>query len=272
MILQEASLDMVTPASQPVIPPQPNLEVYGFQALALFQNYTRDNYRTTFGVEAPLWDPSRLKKTWFDTTVDPSNAATYKIVATDQAGQWTVQQLVISAQEAATVNLPGAVTYPPYLVAPSMAARAGSTIDPIHMSLEADARALMATIGGGGLLDEGMAPVWDILFKGSPMNAGVLLFNRNANGVGSPGRWDTSGSDPIWVPAPPAPTGLDDTRTPRPMPVRDLLPNEKIQTGLMGASIVRIDLQQQSDAASGQFTPDDRATLQQIYRIVSRLS
>jgi hypothetical protein len=40
----------------------------------------------------------------------------------------------------------------------------------------------------------------------------------------------------------------------------------------MGVSVVRTDLQQQADQQAGQFTPDDRATLQQIYEIVNRLA
>jgi len=49
------------------------------------------------------------------------------------------------------------------------------------------------------------------------------------------------------------------------------LPNEKFQTGLMGVGIIRADLQQNQEAQKGQFTADDRATLQTIYQIVSRL-
>src|SRR5579862_2639033 len=102
---------MSTPVSQPVIPPQPNLEIYGFGALELFRSFTRDTYRSAFGVEAPAWEPSRLKKGWFDSTVDASsssNLAAYKVFAMDPGGNWTVQQIVMPAQEAATVNLPGA--------------------------------------------------------------------------------------------------------------------------------------------------------------------
>ena len=76
---------------------------------------------------------------------------------------------------------------------------------------------------------------------------------------------------PVWVPDPPAPTGIGDTRPPVNMPVRDLLANEKLQTGLMGVSVVRTDLQQQVDQQAGQFTADDRATLQQIFQLVSKL-
>jgi hypothetical protein len=56
------------------------------------------------------------------------------------------------------------------------------------------------------------------------------------------------------------------------MHVRDLLANEKFQMGLMGVGIVRTDLQQNQAEAGGQFTLDDRATLKQIYEIVSRIS
>src|SRR6266404_4533333 len=285
MICQEASQTMSSPVSQPVIPPQPNLAVYGTQELALFKDYTRDTYRAAFGVEAPHWDPSRLKKSWFDSTADrsdPANVAIYKIVAKDQSGNWAIRQLVMPAQEAGAVNLPGAQVYPPYVVAPTQAARGGSGINPIYLSLESDARTLMAELGGQGLVDEVNTSVflivypadeprraWDILFQGHAENAGSLLFNRNTKGIGAPGRWDLSSPTPVWVPAPLPPTGLDDTRPSREMPVRELLPNEKLQTGLMGVSVIRTDLQQQANELSGQFTPDDRATLQQILRIVS---
>jgi hypothetical protein len=56
------------------------------------------------------------------------------------------------------------------------------------------------------------------------------------------------------------------------MPARGLLANEKLQAGLMGVSVVRTDLQQQANQQAGQFTPDDRATLQQIYKILSQLT
>ena len=152
----------------------------------------------------------------------------------------------------------------------------------MYLSLQSDADELMAAIGGSSVFDEGNTAVfpvvyppdeprrtWDIMFKGQPLNVGLLLAARNAKGVGAPGHWDASGPDAIWIADPPAPSGEGDTRPPRPMPVRDLLPNEKLQTGLMGVGVVRTDLQQD---ASGAFTSDDRATLQQIYQLVSKLA
>jgi hypothetical protein len=110
------------------------------------------------------------------------------------------------------------------------------------------------------------------VISGLAVNVGALLLAMNAGGVGAPGAWDTTGAQPAWVPAPAAPTDLNDVRPPRPIPVRALLPSEELQTGLMGVSVVRTDLQQQADQQAGQFTPDDRATLQQIYEIVNRLA
>lgn len=279
---------MSTPMSQPVIPAQPDTLAYGIQQLGLFVSYTRDSYLAAFGVQAPAWDPTRLTKTWFDTTVDtssPTNVAVYKIVAQDSSGNWGLQQMVMPASEAATVNLTGSVTYPPYVIAPTDATSTGTGINPLYLSLEADAQALMTELGGSGLLDEGARPlypivyppdeprrVWDFLVNGNLVNAGALIASMNANGIGYPGQWETQNGGPVWVPDPPAPTGANDMRPPRPMPVRNLLSNEELQAGLMGVSVVRTDLLEQQNEADGQFTPDDRATLQQIYQIVSKLS
>ena len=273
---------MSNPISQPAAPPQPSQAFYGVQELELFKTFTRETYRSAFGVEPPLYDPARVIKAWFDSTVDtsnPGNVVVYKIVAQDQSGNWGLRQMVMPALEAATVNLTGAPSYPPYVVAPTKATRGGSGINALYLSLSSEADEIKNEIGALSLLDEGNTAVfpvvypsdeprraWDAVFKGQPLNVGLLLAAKNANGVGAPGHWDTSGSDAVWVPDPPPPTGLDDTRPPRPIPVRDLLPNEQLQSGLMGVGVIRTDLQQ----ASG-FSAADRATLQQVFQIVSKL-
>lgn len=278
---------MSTPVSQPVVPAQPDTLAYSIEDLALFVSYTRASYLAAFGVQAPAWDATRLTKTWFDTTVNtsnPANVATYNIVAQDSSGTWGIEQMVIAASEAATVHLTGAVTYPAYVIAPTQATSGGAVINPLYLSLQADAEALMNELGGAGLYDEGASGalpivypstearrVWDFTINGNVMNAGALIASMNANGVGYPGAWQKQNGAPVWVPDAAAPTGEDDTQAPRAMPVRNLLANEELQTGLMGVVVVRTDLQQQQDEAEGQFTPDDRATLQQIYQIVSKL-
>jgi CBS domain containing-hemolysin-like protein len=75
--------------------------------------------------------------------------------------------------------------------------------------------------------------------------------------------------EPQWI-ATITPTGDGDTRPPREMPLRALLPNEKLQAGPMGiAQVVRLDLQAAQAQASGAFTQDDRAMLQKILQLVS---
>jgi len=215
----------------------------------------------------------------------PDNVAVYRIVTQDQKGNGTLRQIVMPAQEAASVNLPGAIQYPPYIVTPTRATRGGSSLNAIYLSLESDAQALMKELGGDKLQVEELPsfPVvypneeprrqWYFLVRGQPVNVGSLLLARNAQGVGAPGHWDVSTPEPAWVPDPPAPTGVDDTRSSWEMPVRDLARNEALYTGLMGIlGVVRTDLQKTDDEASGRFTADDRATLRMIYQAISKLS
>jgi len=275
------------PVSQPVVPAQPNTEFYNVQDLVLFKAFSRDSYRAAFGVEAPAYDPARVIKTWFDSTVDvsnPGNVAVYRIVAQSKDGSGILQQMVMPAQEAATVNLPGAVQYAPYVVTPTLATRGGSVMNPIYLSLESAARALMIDLGGANLQQEDLPSfpasypsdeprrAWCFLMQGQSINAGALLLMRNAKGVGAPGHWDTSSLQPLWVPDAPAPTGEGDTRPQRALPVRELLPNEQLYTGMMGIlGVVRTDLRKAAEEVSGQFTPDDRALLRSIYLAVSKL-
>ncbi len=279
---------MTTPFSQPVVPPQPNAQSFGVQELALFKTYNRESYRAAFGAEPPPYDPSRPIKSWFDSTVDtshPENVAIYRVLGLDASNQWSMRQLVLTAQEAATVNLAGAVQYPAYKPAPTDATRGGGGINPLYMSLESDARQLMAELGGANLGDEGNSAVfpvtypageprrlWYFMYQGHPMNVGALIYNRNKNGIGSPGKWDFKTGEPVWVPDPPGPTGLDDTRPPRELPLRDLLPNERLETGPMGVHVVRTDLVAQAAADAGLFTAADRALLQAIHDMVSKLA
>ena len=273
--------NVILPVSQPAAPAQPSTEFYSAQDLALFQAFTRDSYRTAFGVEAPAYDPARLLKSWFDSTVDvsdPGNVAVYRIVAQDQNGKGFLRQVVMPAQEAATVNLPGAIQYPPYVVAPTLATRGGSALNPVYLSLESDAQSLMSELGGTDLQQEDLQPFpasypsdeprrpWNFSLQGQRFNVGALLMTRNAGGVGSPGHWDRSSPQLLWVPDAPGPNGLDDTRPVREMPVRSLLPNEMLYAGPLGLlGVVRADLQKAADEQSGQFTPDDRAMLRAIY-------
>src|SRR5215831_12044836 len=211
---------MSKPISQPVVPVQPNQQYYGTQELSLFKTFSRDTYLATFGVQAPAYDPSRLIKSWFDSTVDlsdPGNVVVYKILGQDQNGNWTLKQTVMPTVEAATVNLPGTISFPTYVVSPTQATRGNSTINALFLSLDSEAQALMTEIGASSVIDEGNTAVfpvvyppneprrtWDVVFQGQPLNVGMLLNNKYAKGIGAPGHWDTSHGDAVWVPDPPA--------------------------------------------------------------------
>jgi hypothetical protein len=272
--------------SEPIAPLQPKQDPYGFRELALFNTYTRESLRATFGIEAQAFDPSRLIKAWFDSTADtsdPANVVVYKVFAPDQNGQWGVRQMVLPAREAATLNLPGTVQYPAYVIAPTTAYRGvNSGIWPITLSLRTDAEALLKELGLSEveLVDEGVGTVfpvmygddarrqWFFVYKNEVHNVGSLLASRNAAGIGSPGHWSV-GETVEWIPDPPAPTGLQDSRPPREVPVRDMLANERISMTLMGPVIVRTDRLQE---ASGQFTETDRLTLKEIQQLVQQLA
>jgi len=274
---------MSLPISTPVIPSQPNLPYYGVVDLAIFKIYTRDSYRAEFGVEAPSFNPSRVIKSWFDSTADvsqPDNVSVYNTAARGRDAQWGVHQILIPSAEAAAVNLPGLIKYSAYVVPPTMATRGDSAINPNYLSLEQDARDLSTAVGGTGIQEEQLQlypvnypadekrRIWNILFKGHPVYAGLLLLNKYAQGFGAPGHWDLSKAEPLWVSDPPPPDGLFDTRPPRPLPIRPLLANERFHVGLMDVGIERTDLQQSQAEASGQFTPEDRTMIRAIYGAV----
>ena len=274
----------MTPTSVPVVPAQPVQANYGTSQLELFQTFTRDSYLAAFGVQAPVWDPSRVPKYWFDSTVDASVTAnvTYTVVNASLA---TLQQLVIPATEAATVNIPGVFTYPPYVISPTSATKGGAPVVASWLSLQSQAQAFMALFGGSNLVDAGITPInpivypadeprrmWNFTVHGIPINAGMLLASEYSHGIGSPGQWDLSSGSPVWIAAPPAPTGLDDIRTPRPVPIRSLLPGEQLiasPLGLGGVTVVRTDVPPE---LGGGYTVADRILMQQIYTIVSKLA
>ncbi len=278
------------PISQPAAQVQPDQACYGIDALALFRTYTRDSYRATFGVEAPPWDPGRRTKTWFDSNVDASSPGVslhYNVVARDAAARWSLTPLTLPASEAATVNLPGIVAYPPYVIRPTNATRGGAPVNPMDLSLESEARALMQELGAKGLVDEGVnafAPVfypadeprrmWALVGNGGLQNnAGGLLRMRSAGGIGAPGHWRNARGEVAWMSEPPAPSGLYDPRPEVEMPVRGLLPNEELRPGVMGFGVLvyRTDREREQALQSGAFTPEDRKTMEEILRTVKRL-
>ncbi|MGD0013011.1 MAG: hypothetical protein ABSD56_01095 [Bryobacteraceae bacterium] len=260
--------------------PQPNKPSYGLNELELFTRYTRDSYRTATGSPAPPCDPTKKLKCWLDSTVDlddPGDLVAYNTAKRTSDGKTALKKFSMPAQEAATANLPGRESYAAYVVQPTQAvirnaSMPDSPVGPATLCTLAEAQMLAGELGGN-LIQGGMPGIiyppeenrrwFDIGVKGNQHNAGLLLLERYQSGVGVPGHWDTSGSEPKFiVELPPDNSTLGEW----PVPLRDLLSNEKIEQLMAfgGPGVVRTDLQHQEQEKSGLFLQDDRALLQQI--------
>ncbi len=99
---------------------------YGIEKLFLFPTYqSRAEYLKATGLEPPEFDRSRPPKTWFDPAAEKSTKRTVLyncVLATDEKGYPILDQdgklyfepMVLSKQEAATVNLiPGGASNGP---------------------------------------------------------------------------------------------------------------------------------------------------------------
>jgi len=267
-------------AQAPVIKPQPSTAVYGVGEIYLFQTYnTRDAYESAFGVQAPPFNPAKPAKLWFDKTVQ-TPTVTYQTLDLVTLKNVT---LTLSKEDAASVNIPGAYRYDPYLPKPAECVRwipglpmPSTPFESQMVSEKSEAEALAQEIGGtlrlatteGGTLS-GFAVkcgtgdtrnVWEVVTPAGSDYAGRLLAKKYALGVGSPGKWQ--GLD--WVPVTPVTTTSNYMRT----PVRQLLANEKFLKNPFGNQIERTDMDQ---ANAGGMTLADRAKLDEILKIVKEI-
>ena len=273
---------MNTPVCVPTNPAQPDQAIYGLSALQTVPSFTRESYLDAFGVQAPNFDAAKPPKYWFDSTADSSaagNIAVYEqAVLSGLSAQ--IAQMRMPAAQAASVNIPGLIAYPAYIIVPTSAAINGQPINADVLSSYQDAVNLAASwaLGSSAVFDGGLAAgpfailypamesrrQWMILFKGAAQNAGVCLAAMYARGIGHPGDWDLSGTEPVWGSAPdPADgitSGIPQPGSQVPVPVRALLPNEQIITTLGGAMIARTDMSSAATEAGG-FGAADRATL-----------
>ncbi len=303
---------MNTPTSLPVTPAQPNLPDYGFQALALFQVFTRASYLDKFGVQAPSWDATKPAKFWFSTSGDdPSKYfVPMQIAASGSSAEQPLtiidansgQPRPLTLAEAAAVNIPGLVTYPPYVIAPSDVVQTGTgaILTPTYLSTFSQAVALCAAVGlpvsfgspGATIVDMdpggGQAYTYPpneprrwygIIWKGLPLTVGTILAQVNSQGVGYPFTWDLSGSTPTAIFTQPGPDGITAgvSVVTIPVPVRPLLPTEYFEQVLGGSEIINTNLIQPPSAnggtvTTGDFTSADRATLASMQAQIAKIA
>ena len=277
----------------PVVPPQPDSATYSTASLELFPTYTRASFEAAFAKQAPAFDPSRAPKAWFDSSATgPRN---YKVVGNNvSVPEFDV--ISLSEDEASSVNLPGLPHFDTYVgVTVSnvtfSCSLPGCVPSPVGVALQstrAQAEALKAEIGdttltitetvgptapGSAFFYTKTDPNGPGIFELGPLNVGQALASRNSKGIGYPGKWSQPALGYTFVF-----DNLNDGASAGAalrVPVRDLLPNEILQTQLAGLIpvpvIARLDFPGVVPAGNGgDFSAADRDTLNQILQLLKK--
>lgn len=286
----------------PTSQPQPNQAAYGLQLLNMLSTTDRASYKAETGIDADTMDPSLPPKTWQDLNAPTSGNYTY-ITYIDgglSAGAPKLRTITIPGSYARALNMPGIHSYAPYVIAATNARTVGdipgdmtnSPIVPLYLSMKDDAIELAgewglnsdAVIDGSeiaGLFktqypaDE-LRRLWLINFKGTDVNAGQFLEEKNHQGVGAPGKWDvTSGVEPNWISS--VPTTPPVVGPPQPVPMRQLMKNEAFNADIAGWEVVRTDLPGTSPATppaatAAGLTDDQSDLLTHIGAVVDQLA
>lgn len=249
--------------SKPVVPEQPGVALYPPDKLELFPRLTRATYQEQYGTAPAAWDKSRRIKRWFDTSVlenfsgDPENeVVAYDVF--DAKSETGTRRMVLTVAEASTPNLPGKMVYPKYVVAPTPALivtpvtgeTQGLNSNTICAYREAVALAAELGLGPDAVRESALGGLfrvewngeerraWVIAWRGENLQVSLLLKLKYANGVGAPGRWNLDATSPTWM-SEAQETGEQDTRPEVPIPVRKLLPGEKVASGFGGLMMIQ---------------------------------
>lgn len=251
----------------PVVPEPPNQVEYPTAALNLFPRMTRALFLQTFGEEAPDWDKTQRIKRWADTSlldnpnIDPDTyIVPYMFFDVDSQNVTTVKRMTMTARQAAAINLPGLHSYPKF-INPSTSTAViispegdRSPMGGDQLSTADQAKVLLADFPGSTTAQNGITGYsiqwndeqrrnYEITFNGDTHNVALMIKQRYAQGVGSPGHWVMTGSSPVWV-SEVLNQEPQDLRPEIPMPIRALKPFETIKSGIFsGALIHRTDLQ-----------------------------
>jgi hypothetical protein len=276
--------------SFPVEQPQPNQEFYGLDVLPLLQTYTRDSYRAA-GNGDPAWDPSRPEQDWWDdgyANHPPDEQVTFSAIVSAGDGTATIGSYTQKAAWMAKPNFKGLPAYPKWNPAPTTAHTppdavnpSGTSRDVFDMSTLDQAHALMAEIGGTGVVELGLSisfpgftipglvydpadprrPYVVTLANGSQINVGQALRLKYVDGIGHPGHWMPSPEGGIMWQSDPVPDGSTATGEPLPPPCRPLKANEQLETFMAatwfkGTRIHRKDLAVPPPTPSGGTSTD----------------
>lgn len=276
--------------------PQPSDAAYGIDVLKLFKEYDRSGYNAAFGVDPPTYNPALPTKSWFDSAADLTEEYTYTTYDASgglSGGIPALKTITIPGVQALAVNIPGVHSYPPYAIEPTTAGvvdPTGLTVSPVvasNLSTRDQAVALAAEIGlGPEVIGEfTMTPlykiaypesekrrIWIINFKSAQVTVGRLLQAKSKNGVGAPGHWNLDGAEPNWISELPSPNSMPPANPLQPVPMRELLANEKFNLTLGGVQVERTDSEvAQGQTSAGGGVTGDSPLLKQIADDVKKL-
>lgn len=242
---------------------QPDQDQYTLDALYVFPRHTRATFLAATGQQAPAFAVDKPIKRWqlpasLAAGRDPNDSYSFKAVD-PQTGQYVTRS--ISYGDAGKVNLPGAVDYAKYVVAPTGAQAVQQTatgvatgaVNADYLSNFADAQILAAELQTPAPFQpvypsasisyppDELRRDWAITLRsGRVANVGVLLKDRNKAGVGAPGHWSDV-NNPQWIAD--VQMSVEANNLPEiPMPSRDLYLNEVIvQVAFLGYAVQRTD-------------------------------
>ena len=264
--------------SNPTVPAPPDAERYPIDKLNLFQRHNRASFQKAFGEQAPPWDRSKPIKRWFDTSVlanseDPQNDIVSYEGYDSTLTQRKWRRATMTVADAARVNLPGAFVYPKRIVAPTPALlvdpNGAHPLNADVLCTQEEAQRLCDELQAEGIQEavSFTGPYrldwqgeerrqWCVVWRGEQRSAPQLLMHQAANGVGSPGKWDTTSGSPVWVSFM-QDTGEQDVRPEVLMPMRKLYDNERVDASPFGVMVVRTDkTQDQLGPGTGSLTQD----------------
>ncbi|MEN6535359.1 MAG: hypothetical protein ABFD89_16970 [Bryobacteraceae bacterium] len=294
----------------PQVPAQPDKATYQATELQLSPRLTRDIYQKMFNEQAPAYDPARRIKRWFFTntvsgSTDQSGVMVEFKVFDDKTGKF--ETIAMTAKEAATPNLPGTVVYEKYVNPTATVAQlqvinalgqvmlAGQTgmnlVEPMLLQSVVDEAAAQLSIAL--VVEESTVPspfklVYGsetrrkmnvVLPSGQKIDGPSFVANRFAKGIFAPGKWSlNSDNQPVFTPDVPV-DGEQDVRPEVSIPVRSLLPNEKVESRLDFAAgliyyIARTDVSDPTPTPStgGGLTAEQAAALTRIDASVTKIA
>lgn len=281
--------------NKPVVPAQPKDARYGVEKLYLTPVLTREKYFELFGEEAPYYDPARKPKRWFFSDVvegseDPANELIQFLVW--DPNKRAIVPLIMTKLEASLPNIPGVVKFQEYKNSETTSAKLfGPTGEGGDGYSPLNGRYLVDPIVAGTVLKEinkdlGTKFVaelnpdpwpWKTVYGSETRrnlnfvsgdevrSAALVLEHRFRNGLGHPGKWVREKDGELTFELLVVPSGSGDPRPEVNIPVRPLLPNERIESTPFGSTIVRTDLTTNEPApGTGSLTAAQDALLKTL--------